>query len=309
MTFDLGADSTKKSLFPALPLDEWESTKETLHRYAQIVGKVRLACCAPLNHWWNVTLYLSSRGLSTGPNPYGGLSFEVDFDFVTHELKVSTSEGGAFSFALEDGLSVADFYKQLFSGLETLGIELSINTNPFDIGGPPLDADTQHASYDNEYVERYWRILVQVDQVFKEFSGRFSGKQSPVQLYWHSFDLAVTRFSGRRAPEREGADRVTREAYSHEVISFGFWSGDRMVRAPAFYSYTAPEPEGLTDQPLRPEGAFWAPEGGTALLMYDILRNMEAPKSALLEFMESAYRAGAKAAGWDVDVFRLDLVR
>ena len=308
MTYDPGADSAAKSLFPALPLDEWESTKETLHRYAQIVGKVRLACCAPANHWWNVTLYLSSRGLSTGPNPYGGLAFAIDFDFVAHELKVSTSEGGAFSFALEDGLSVADFYKKLFSGLETLGIGLSINTSPFEIGGEPLDKDTHHASYDKEYVQRYWRILVQVDQVFKEFSGRFNGKHSPVQLFWHSFDLALNRFSSRRAPEREGADRVTREAYSHEVISFGFWPGDQNVRTPAFYSYTAPEPEGLTEEPLRPAGAFWAGEGGMALLMYDELRGVDSPKTALLEFLERAYQAGTKTAGWDVEAFQTNLV-
>ncbi len=306
MASDPSAGSITKSIFPPLPLDEWEGTKETLHRYAQIVGKVRLGCCAPRNHWWNVTLHVSSRGLSTGPNPYGDLTFEVDFDFLAHELKVSTSEGGAFSFALEDGLSVAAFHEKFFTGLEALGIELAINSNPFDIGGEPLDKDAQHASYDKEYVGRYWRILVWVDTLFKEFSGRFSGKQSPVHLYWHSFDLAVTRFSGRRAPEREGADRVTREAYSHEVISFGFWPGDRDVRAPAFYSYTAPEPEGLTEQPLRPEGAFWAPEGGTALLTYDDLRGMDSPKAALLEFLESAYQAGARTATWDVEAFRND---
>jgi hypothetical protein len=309
MAFNLSADSDTESVFPALPLEEWENTKETLHRYAQIVGKVRLGCCAPLNHWWNVTLYVSSRGLSTGPNPYGEMSFQVDFDFVAHELKVYTSEGGAYSFPLDDGLSVADLYKKLFSGLRTLGIELAINTNPFHIGGEPLDEDTQHASYDKEYVGRYWRTLVQVDQVFKEFSGRFNGKQSPVQLFWHSFDLALNRFSGRRAPEREGADRVTREAYSHEVISFGFWPGDQNLRTPAFYSYTAPEPEGLTDEALRPEVAFWAPEGGMALLMYDDLRRMDSPKSTILEFLENAYQAGAKTASWDVEAFRTVPVR
>ena len=304
MTFDASAAPTARPMFPALPFDEWESTKATLHRYAQIVGKMRLGSGAPLNHWWNVTLHVSPRGLSTGPDPYGWLTFGVDFDFVTHELKVSTSDGGAFSFALEDGLSVADFYKKLFSGLETLGIELSINTDPFDIGGEPLDKDRQHASYDKEYVERYWRILMRVDQVFKQFAGQFNGKQSPVQLFWHSFDLALTRFWGKRAPERDGVDRVTREAYSHEVVSFGFWPGDRNVRAPAFYSYTAPEPEGLTDEPLRPEAATWAPEGGTALLMYHDLRTMDSPESTLLEFLESAYLAGARAAGWDVEAFR-----
>lgn len=308
MTFDLTGRSATKEAFPALPLDEWEGTKETLHRYAQIVGKVRLGCSPPRNHWWNVPLYVSSRGLTSAPNPYGDLTFEIDFDFVAHELKVFTSEGGAFCFALEDGLSVATFYERFFSGLKALGIELAINTNPFDIGGEPLDKDAQHASYDKEYVNRYWRILVWVDRIFEEFSGRFNGKQSPVHLFWHSFDLAVTRFSGRRAPEREGADRITREAYSHEVISFGFWPGDRNVRTPAFYSYTAPQPEGLSDEALRPESAFWAPEGGTALLMYDDLRVTDSPKSALLEFLESAYQAGAKTAGWDVEAFRTNPV-
>jgi hypothetical protein len=304
MTFDASATPAARPVFPALPFDEWEVTRETLHRYVQIVGKVRLGCCAPLNHWWNVTLQVSSRGLSTGPNPHGGQIFEVDLDFVSHELKVFTSEGGGFTCTLEDGLSVAEFYKRLFSGLEALGIGLSINTDPFDIGGEPLDQDVRHASYDKGYVQRYWRILVGVDQILKEFAGRFNGKQSPVQLLWHSFDLALTRFSGKRAPERDGADRVTREAYSHEVVSFGFWPGDSNVRVPAFYSYTAPAPEGLADEPLRPAAASWAPEGGTALLMYDDLRTMDSPETALLEFLESAYRAGAKTAGWDVEAFR-----
>lgn len=291
-------------MFPALPLEEWASTRETLHRYIQVVGKVRLGCCAPLNHWWNVTLQVSPRGLTAGPNPWGGIIFGVDFDFVSHRLEVATSEGGAYSFALEEGLSVADFYSKLFTGLRSLGIGVEINATPFDIGGEPLDEDGLNASYDKEYVGRYWRVLMQVDRIFKRFSGRFNGKQSPVQLFWHSFDLALTRFSGRRAPEREGADSVTREAYSHEVISFGFWPGDRNVPAPAFYSYTAPEPEGLTSRPLLPEGAFWAPEGGSALLMYDQLRGMDAPEPALLEFLESAYRAGVESAGWDFESYR-----
>jgi hypothetical protein len=294
---------------PSLPLDEWEATKETLHRYAQIVGKIRLWSSALRNHWWNVTLYVSSRGLTTGPNPYGDEPFEVSFDFVAHELRVEASMGGTFSFALEDGMSVADFYRKLLAGLGALGIEVAIDPTPYAIGGDPFDRDTAHASYDKEYVARYWRILVQVDQVFKEFSGRFYGKTSPVHLFWHSFDLAVTRFSGRRAPEREGADKVTREAYSHEVISFGFWPGDRNTPAPAFYSYTAPEPDGLTGQHLRPEAAFWAPEGGMALLMYDDLRKADSPKTTLLEFMESAYEAGARTAGWDEEDLRAEPVR
>jgi hypothetical protein len=294
------------SAFPPLPLEEWEGTKETLHRYVQIVGKIRLRSSPHRNHWWHVPLYVSSRGLTTGPMPYREVTFEISFDFVAHELEISTSAGGRMSFALREGLSVAGFYANLFAGLGVLGIEVVIDAKPYDLDGETLDADTEHASYDEEYVSRFWNILGQVDSVFEEFSGRFVGKTSPVHLFWHSFDLAVTRFSGRRAPEREGADPVTREAYSHEVISFGFWTGDENVRTPAFYSYTAPEPEGLTDQPLRPEQAFWATQGGglMALLPYEELRKIDSPKVALLEFLESAYQAGARAAGWDMEAFR-----
>ena len=294
---------------PSLALNEWEPTKDTLHRYAQIVGKIRLWSGARRNHWWNVTLYVSSRGLTTGPNPYGDETFEVFFDFVAHELRVAVSTGATFSFTLEDGMSVADFYRELLAGLGALGIEVAIDPTPYHIGGDPFDQDATHVSYDKGYAARYWRILVQVDQIFKEFSGRFNGKTSPVHLFWHGFDLAVTRFSGRRAPERERADKVTREAYSHEVISFGFWPGDRNTPAPAFYSYTAPEPEGLTRQPLRPEAAFWAPEGGMALLMYYDLRRAHSPKTTLLEFMESAYQAGARTASWDVEDLRTEPAR
>ena len=291
---------------PSLPLEDWKDTKETLHRYAQIVGKVRLECFPYRNHWWNVPLYVTSRGLTTGPNPYDDETFEISFDFIADELQIVMSAGGRVSFALEDGLSVAEFYTKVFSALGALGIGVRLkNAKPFDLGDDrPFEADAEHASYEEEYVHRWWRILVQVDQVFKEFSGRFYGKTSPVHLFWHSFDLAVTRFSGKSAPEQEGADKVTREAYSHEVISFGFWPGDRQVRAPAFYSYTTPEPEDLTEQPLRPDGAFWAPEGGTALVMYDDLRKAESPKAARFEFLESAYQAGARTAGWDIEEFR-----
>jgi hypothetical protein len=296
---------TLQETFPPLPLEEWEDTKNTLHRFAQIVGKIRLALAPHSNHWWHVTLYVTTRGLTTSPMPYGDVTFAIDFDFIDHRLEISTSTGAVGAFGLED-LSVARFYEQVFSRLSQLGIEAAIVDKPFDLTpAEPFSADTRHASYDKEYVNRYWRILVQTDVVFKEFSGRFTGKQSPVQLFWHSFDLAVTRFSGRRAPEWEGADRATREAYSHEVISFGFWPGDANFRAPAFYSYTAPEPADLSNKPLQPEEAFWADMGGSsrALLMYDDLRKMESPKTALLDFLESAYRAGARTAGWDEGAF------
>jgi hypothetical protein len=300
MTSELRAGSA----FPPLPLEEWVESKETLHRYAQIVGKVRLEYCPFRNHWWHVPLYVSTRGLTTSPIPYRSTTFEISFDLLDNRLVVSTSEGEGFVFALDD-LPVAEFYRRLFDGLRSLGVEVSINAIPFDLGDEQtLAENTFHCVYDRKYVGRYWRILVQVDQIFKEFAGRFNGKTSPVHLFWHGFDLAVSRFSGRRAPEREGADMVTREAYSHEVISFGFWPGDRNTPAPAFYSYTAPEPNGLTGQPLRPKSAFWAHEGGMALLMYDDVRKADSPKTTVLEFMESAYEAGAKSAGWDIEALR-----
>ena len=292
---------------PPLPLDNWEDTKETLHRYCQIAGKVRMELSPFRNHWWHVTLYVTTRGLSTGPipyGPYGSATFDISFDLLENKLAVTTSDEGGFSFALDD-LPVAEFYRRLFDGLRSLGIEAAINTKPFALNDEyTLDENTFHGVCEQEYVRRYHRVLLWVDGAFKEFAGRFAGKTSPVQLYWHSFDLAVTRFSGKQVSLPEGTDPVTREAYSHEVISFGFWPGDANVREPAFYSYTAPEPEGLTDHPLSPEGANWLPEGGTALLMYEEVRNSFSPTKTLLEFMESAYQAGAKSAGWDIEALR-----
>jgi hypothetical protein len=294
----------KASTLPPLPLEEWEDTKETLHRYCQIVGKVRMEYSPYRNHWWHVTLYVTTRGLTTGPIPYGPATFDISFDLLENRLLVTTSEGDAFSFALDD-LPVAEFYRRLFEGLGTLGIDASINTRPFELGDEhTLDINTYHCTCDREAVRRYHRALTQADQIFKEFAGRFNGKTSPVQLFWHSFDLAVTRFSGKRVSLPEDTDPVTREAYSHEVISFGLWPGDRNVREPAFYSYTAPEPEGLTEQPLSPSAASWAPEGGMALLTYEEVRKSDSPKKTLLEFLQSAYEAGAKTAGWDMEAFR-----
>jgi hypothetical protein len=288
---------------PPLPLEEWEATKETLHRYCQIVGKVRMEYSPYRNHWWHVTLYVTTRGLTTGPIPYGGTTFDISFDLLENRLTVTTSEGDAFSFALDD-LPVAEFYRRLFEGLRSLGIDASINTKPFDLNDEhTLDTNTYHCTCDAGYVRRYHRVLAEVDQIFKEFAGRFNGKTSPVQVFWHSFDLAVTRFSGKRVQLPEGTDPITRDAYSHEVISFGFWPGDRNVREPTFYSYTAPEPEGLTSQPLRPPAASWQ-EGGTALLTYEEVRKNRNPGETLLAFLQSAYEAGAKTADWDMEVFR-----
>jgi hypothetical protein len=297
--------SSAKEIFPPLPFEAWEDSKQTLHRFAQIVGKIRLAAMPHMNHWWQVPLYVTTRGLTTDPMPYGDTNFTIDFDLIDHKLIITTDKGQRESFSLA-GLSVATFYEQVFRSLAKLGIQISILAQSYKLKPAcPFATDTAHATYNKEYVNRYWHILTQVEQVFKEFSGRFTGKSSPVHLFWHSFDLVVTRFSGRRAPDAPDTDYVEREAYSHEVISFGFWPGDDATRFPAFYSYTAPEPAGLTHAPLQPKEAFWNAAGTSsmALLKYDDLRKKEDPKAVLLDFLESAYRAGATTAGWDIDAF------
>jgi Family of unknown function (DUF5996) len=298
-----GSAALSEMGLPPLPLEEWEDTKETLHRYCQIVGKIRMELSPYRNHWWHVTLYVNPRGLTTGPIPYPAGTFDISFDLLDNRLVVTTSEGGGFAFAIDD-LPVAGFYGRLMGGLAASGVDVSINTTPFDLDDEhTLDANTHHSACEQSYVRRFHRVLSWVDQVFKEYAGRFNGKQSPVHLYWHSFDLAVTRFSGKRAQLPEDTDPVTREAYTHEVISCGFWAGDQNVREPAFYSYTAPEPEGLNGRLLKPEAASWQ-EGGTALLTYEEVRGSASPKDTLLEFLQSAYEAGAKTANWDIEDFR-----
>ncbi len=295
--------------FPEMPLDAWRPTKNTLHLFLQIVGKIRLDMHPRINHWWHVPLYVSPRGLTTRTIPHAGGSFEIEFDFKGHELKMRTSDGRVEDFALYDGLTVADFYASVFANLAKLGIKPEIKAVPYEAPSTtPFSEDHDNKSYDKEYVERFHNMLVAVDDIFEEFRGRFSGKSTPVHLFWHSFDLALTRFSGRPAPPIAGANMVTREAYSHEVISFGFWFGDdkpNSVAAPAFYSYSAPAPEGLKDEPLRPDAAFWTPEGGMALLMYDDVRQAENPRKIVLYFLESTYQAGAMRANWDVEGFKL----
>ena len=294
--------------WPSLPLEEWQDTKNTLHLYLQIVGKIRLTLFPRLNHWWHVPHYVTPRGLTTRPIPFGGGSFEIEFDFVDHKLKFNTSSGEQRSFDLYDGLTVADFYRQVFENLEAIGVTCKIWALPYEAPSTtPFAEDTENKSYDKEYIERFRQVLVTVNGVFEEFRGRFTGKSTPVHLFWHSFDLALTRFSGKPATVRDGAGMVEAEAYSHEVISFGFWAGDAKVPAPAFYSYTAPEPAGLADEPLSPEAAKWADSNGAhmALLMYDDARNAADPRETALEFLESAYRAGAKKADWDLKKFEL----
>jgi hypothetical protein len=294
-----------------MPLDAWRPTKNTLHLYLQIVGKIRLAMHPRINHWWHVPLYVSPRGLTTRAIPYHGGNFEIEFDFKDHALKITTSSGGFEDFSLYDGLTVADFYSSVFANLAKLGIEPKIWAVPYEAPTTtPFAEDTENKSYDRKYVERFHHILVAVDDILEEFRGRFIGKSTPVHLFWHSFDLALTRFSGKAAPAMPEANMVTREAYSHEVISFGFWFGDdkpNSVPAPAFYSYTAPEPAGLADEPLSPGSAKWVDSNGAhlALLLYDDVRELPNAREAILDFLESAYQAGGKRSSWDVAQLKL----
>lgn len=289
---------------PPLPLEAWDATKQTLHLYLQIVGKVRMALFPKQNHWWHVPLYVSTRGLTTRPIPYRSSNIEIEFDLLSHRLAIRDGQGDERAFALHDGLAVADFYAQLFTALGELGVDVDIWAVPYDHASTtPFAEDHEHAAYDAEYVERFRRILTWVNNVFQTFRGGFLGKDTPAHLFWHSFDLAYTRFSGRPAPAMDGAGPVDQEAYSHEVISFGFWAGDDNVPAPAFYAYTHPEPDALADAPLHPDAAFWNTDGGSAmaLCMYDDIRMSDTPRQALLDFLESAYRAGATRAEWDID--------
>ncbi|AKD05922.1 DUF5996 domain-containing protein [Pontibacter korlensis] len=289
--------------FPPLPLEEWESTKYTLHLYLQIIGKIRLKLMPRRNHWWNATLYVTSRGLSTSPMPYKFYTLECELDFIDHQLHLRTNTSASESITLQDGLSVAEYYTQVMKALEVLGVHVELLAKPYDNKSTiPFAQDHTHATYNQEQVHRYWRVLVTVDQVLKEFSGRFYGKTCPVHLYWHHLDLTVTRFSGKQVPINPEASIVEKDAYSHEVISFGFWPGDDQVRFPAFYSYTYPAPKGLDQQPLQPKQASWVDSNGSpmAILNYEELRELDNPRQALLDFLESAYQAGAQLAQWPV---------
>jgi hypothetical protein len=296
MNQESGAGSQE---WPALPLEKWQSTYDTLHLWAQIVGKIRSTFSPPVNHWWHVPLYVAARGLTTSPIPYGSEIFEIRFDFLSHRLVIETSTGRVAEMALEP-MSVAAFYRQIMARLASLDLELRIHAVPDEIENAiPFEEDDIHASYDPEYVGRFWRILVSADSIFKEFRGRFMGKCSPVHFFWGSFDLAVTRFSGLRAPERPDADPITREAYSHEVISAGFWPGGGEVPGPAFYAYAVPEPPGLKKAAVLPAAAFWHTKLSEFLLMYDDVRLASSPRKALLAFLQSTYEAGAELSHWD----------
>ncbi|HEV7932779.1 MAG TPA: DUF5996 family protein [Actinomadura sp.] len=289
---------------PPLPLAAWRPTKETLHLYCQVVGKIRKSATAPRAHRWNVPLYVAIRGLTTGRMRYGGLAFAIDFDFLDHRLVLRTDVGRSESFALRDGLSVKDFYDTLLGLLQEFGARLEVETEPVGVpGAPPHDEDTEHSAYDPVQAERFWRVLAWVDGVFEEFSGWFSGKTSPVHLFWHDFDLAVTRYSGRRVQEEGKADPVAHESYTHEVIGFGFSPAGRGTGDASFYSYTHPEPPDLTRRPLRPAEARWIPtEVGThlAVLAWEDVRTSADPRRTLLAFLQSSYEAGGITAGWEM---------
>jgi hypothetical protein len=270
--------------------------------WTQIIGKVRMALSPPVNHWWHVPLYVTERGLTTSPIPShseNGSTFEVQLDFIDHNLLMLTSDGMAKALPLIPR-SVADFYREFMVALHALGIEVTINTLPCEVQNPiRFERDEVHASYDPVYVQRFWRILVQTDTVLKHYRSPFLGKSSPIHFFWGSFDLALSFFSGRRAPQRPGADHITQEAYSHEVISCGFWPGDERFPMPAFYAYTAPAPPGLETVSPLPAAAFYSSQLGNFLLRYDDLRSADSPEQVLLEFYRSAYEAGANLAHWD----------
>jgi len=288
----------EREAWPALPVAQWQATRDTLHMWTQIVGKVRLALAPKINHWWEVPLYVTARGLGTSPIPYHDDAFEMEFDFIDHELTIETSSGDFKALDLSPK-SVAEFYAETMAALETLGIRVKIWPMPVEIPNPiRFDQDRVHASYDPEFAHRFWRVLLSADAVFKEFRAPFLGKCSPVHFFWGSFDLAVTRFSGRRAPERPGADAMTREAYSHEVSSVGFWPGTGDLDA-VFYSYTAPEPAGFAQAPVVPAAAGYNTQLSEFMLSYEAVRTSASPREAVLKFAQSTYEAGANLGKWD----------
>ncbi|MGA7753204.1 MAG: DUF5996 family protein [Candidatus Sulfotelmatobacter sp.] len=285
--------------WPTLTLDSWKDTYATLHMWTQIVGKVRLGLTPLVNHWWNVPLYVTARGLTTSRIPYGQRAFELRFDFLGHQLVLETSDGLLKTLPLAPR-SVADFYGEFLGMLQSAGIEIKIWKMPVEITNPiPFDQDREHRSYDPRAVEKFWHILLSVDAVLTQFRAGFIGKSSPVHFFWGSFDLAVTRFSGRPAPPRPDADMITREAYSHEVSSVGFWPGGGDVKEAAFYSYMAPEPQGFKEARVQPDAAFYSKEVSEFLLMYDDVRRAKSPTDSLLAFCQSTYESGARLGNWD----------
>jgi hypothetical protein len=294
----MGSEKSR-ALWPDLPFRAWQETCETLHMWTQIVGKVRLVLSPAVNHWWHVPLYITSRGLTTSPIPYQQRIFEVQFDFIDHNLLIVTDDGSNKTLPLIPR-SVAEFYHEFMTALRTLRIEVKINPVPSEVKKPiRFDVDDVHAAYDAQYAHRFWRILVQTELVMKQFRSSFLGKNSPIYFFWGSFDLAYTRFSGRRAPKRPGADAITREAYSHELISCGFWPGNEAAPNPGFYAYSVPEPPGFKGASIRPGAAFYSADLGEYLLPYQDVRNSATPEQDLLNFFQSTYDAGATLGKWD----------
>jgi hypothetical protein len=294
----------REKLWPSLPLELWIGTCETLHLWTQIVGKIRLAQSPWINHSWHVTLYVTARGLTTSPIPDGERIFQIDFDFVDHAVLLYASDGRSSSLPLRSD-SVAEFYRRLMAELAKLNLQVNIHPKPNEVADPVrFDEDDVHRTYEPEQANRFWRILLQADRVFKQFRARFLGKCSPVHFFWGAPDLAVTRFSGRRAPEHPGGipnlpDWVTREAYSHEVSSAGFWPGGGPVAYPAFYSYAYPEPAGFREAQVKPAAAFYSEELREFILAYDDVRQAESPDEVLLDFLQTTYEAAANLAHWD----------
>jgi Family of unknown function (DUF5996) len=295
-------------IWPSLPYAEWKETAKTLHMWTQVVGKIRLALSPWINHSWHVTLYLTARGLTTSPIPFGTRVFEIRFDFISHELRLLTSDGVLEVIPLVPQ-TVAQFYRAVMSALGDLGIEAHFSTTPNEVDPAiPFEENETDAAYDPAYANRFWRVLLQSDRVFKEFRSDFCGKCSPVHFFWGSFDLAVTRFSGRRAPPHPGGvphlpDAVTREAYSHEVSSLGFWPGNEMMPDPIFYSYAYPEPRGFSEAKVKPAFASYNPQLKEFVLPYEKMRQSESPDAALLDFARSTYEAASTLGNWDRAAF------
>jgi hypothetical protein len=288
-----------QSLWPPLPLDAWRDTYETLHMWTQVVGKICLALTPLTNHFWNIAFHVTPRGPTTLPMTSGALTFTMTFDFVDHQLVVAASDGRVERIVLEPQ-TVADFYRKVIGLLQRMGVQVKIWTTPVEVPNPvPFERDTEHGSYERAWVEHFWRIIVTITPVLDRFRGAFIGKCSPVHFFWGSFDLAVTRFSGEPAPERPGADAITREAYSHRVISHGFWPGGGAVQEPAFYAYAAPEPDGFKQAAVRPAAAYYHTELSEFILPYDAVRTAAAPAEALGAFLHSSYDAAADLAGWN----------
>ena len=298
------SDASNPEIWPSLPLEAWSDTYATLHRWIQIVGKIRLTQSPWVNHSWHVTLYVTATGLTTSAIPYQNRTFQIDFDFVDHRLIIRGSDGRTGGFALEPQ-SVASFYTRLMAELAKLELPVRIYPLPNEIPDAiRFDQDEAHCAYDRVYANRYWRVLVQADRVFKDFRARFIGKCSAVHLFWGGLDLAVTRFSGRRAPEHPGGipnlpDWVTREAYSHEVSSCGFWPGGGNIAYPAFYAYAYPEPAGFATAPVKPAAAFYSSDFHEFILAYDAVRQSQSPDATLLDFLQTTYEAAANLGKWD----------